>query len=96
MLSASCEEGLGFHSLYQKGCRLWRPPPAKSWTRKGLIVFSPNLSKGELLQEFSKDTLLLNSWDKVIAELEAKYKKPISVSVFPLAPLALKFSSDLN
>jgi lactate racemase len=90
VITAACPEGLGFHSVLGPGTLLRersRPPASgRRVTRppeRSRIIFSPNLNKYDVRNQFGEDALLCKTWPEVLQTLQARHGNQAKVSVFP-------------
>ncbi len=91
VVMTASSEGRGLHYLYDRGMRLYTPAhefPShrRLFTEYGTIVFSPNVSRVDLLEIYPQQTELARSWDDVLGLLRHRYAAP-SVAVFPFATM---------
>ncbi len=87
VIASASSEGLGFHSLVDRGMRLYRGVDLKAEVQaifqdRQLIVLSPTCSRADLLERYPEGTLLCHRWDEVLTHLQARPGAQ-SVSVFP-------------
>jgi len=87
ILAAACPEGMGLNFLESLGGKVYL-----KFTREmmglgkhGAILFSPNLSYAEVSQLYPDDTLVLNRWDQVVAEIVRRHGDAAAATVFPTA-----------
>ncbi|MDA1330456.1 MAG: lactate racemase domain-containing protein [Chloroflexi bacterium] len=90
VLATACTHGAGTHYLLSSGMKAYGPLKREKLNlgRRGLIVFSPNLSPFDI-RHYPEDTLLCNEWSAVIKELERRHGEKAVVSVFPNAALQI-------
>jgi len=87
VIATASSEGLGFHSLADRGMRLYRKAGHKGEVKeifhgRRVIVFSPTCSRSDLLEKYDENVLLCNSWREVLQQLtEARGSQ--TVSIFP-------------
>jgi nickel-dependent lactate racemase len=90
VITACCQLGRGYHSLHGPGMRLHRPPSPKSYLAgREVAVFSPHLNERDFRVSFAPEYRLFTSWDALVAHLDARQAGPVSVAVFPTAPLQI-------
>ncbi len=87
VIASASSEGLGFHSLADRGMRLYRTVDHKAEVKaifqdRQVIVLSPTCSRADLLERYPEQTLLCHSWDEVLPHLQRRTGSQ-SVSVFP-------------
>lgn len=87
VVATASSDGLGFHSLGDRGMRLYRKVDAAKkmadiMTGRKMIVFSPNCSRADLLERFPESVIIRNTWEEVLAELKDGSTSQ-SVSIFP-------------
>jgi lactate racemase len=87
VIASASSEGLGFHSLSDRGMRLYRTVDHKAEVQaifqgRQVIVLSPTCSRADLLERYPERTILCHRWDEVLTQLQAKPGAQ-SVSVFP-------------
>jgi len=91
VLAAACPEGAGMIYLESVGMRLYLK---FSREQMGLgvnsaILFSPNLAHVEVALTYPADTLVLNHWEQVEAELARRHGDRASATVFPCGALQI-------
>jgi len=90
VVTASCHDGRGCHSLHGRGMRLHRPPVIKPYLGgREVILFSPHLSEQDFLVSFAPEYRLFTSWDPLMSYLAAKHPVAPSAGIFPTAPLQI-------
>jgi len=87
-------EGKGYHSLQDRGMRLYVPLGENSLYRriiknKRIIIFSPNINLFDIEEYWPKGTLLIRKWTDVIEELRREHRDRARVVVFPCASIQL-------
>jgi nickel-dependent lactate racemase len=87
VIASASSEGLGVHSLSDRGMRLYRMVDHKAEVKaifqdRQVIVLSPTCSRADLLERYPARTLLCHSWDDVLTHLQHGSGSQ-SVSVFP-------------
>lgn len=96
VLLAACPEGRGFHALFQKGGRLWKPPEESSTGEllgeRKLWILSQNLNLKDIHQIFPRDALLFKSWDEALHELQRHHNQHAEVAVLPSTPIQVSKS----
>jgi len=92
ILATSCPKGVGIHGLFQKGAPLYKTPAPKAFLRgRHLVVFSPNIKRGEFEDYFWMGYSFCNRWEEVLTIL--KEKIPVvcpKVAVFPTASIQIE------
>lgn len=90
VITACCQLGRGYHSLHGPGMRLHRAPTAKSYLEgREVTFFSPNLNERDFRVSFAPADRLFTAWEQLSSYLDAKHRDPISIGVFPTAPLQI-------
>jgi nickel-dependent lactate racemase len=90
VITACCHLGRGHHSLHGPGMRLHREPVPKSFLEgRELVVFSPHLNGCDFRVSFAREYQLFTTWDALVSHLDAKHAGPVSVAIFPAAPLQI-------
>jgi hypothetical protein len=87
VIATASSDGLGFHSLADRGMRLYnrvgrRPAIAGIFQGRKVIVFSPNCSRADLLERYPENVIIRNTWKDVLDELKDGSAGQ-SVSIFP-------------
>ncbi len=90
VITAACPEGLGFHSVMGPGT-LYKERSRRSGTGGRVtrvpdgsrIIFSPNLNKYDVRNQFGENARLCRTWPEVLDALEAKHGAQAKVGVFP-------------
>ncbi|HTU02937.1 MAG TPA: nickel-dependent lactate racemase [Candidatus Sulfotelmatobacter sp.] len=87
VIASASSEGLGFHSLSDRGMRLYRKVDEKAEVKaifkdRQILVLAPTCSRVELLERYPEKTVLCHRWDEVLTHL-ASGPRAQSVSVFP-------------
>jgi hypothetical protein len=87
VISTASSDGLGFHSLADRGMRLYsrvsrRKAVADIFHGRKVIVFSPNCSRADLLERYPEQVIIRNTWKEVSEELKNGAAGQ-SVSIFP-------------
>ncbi|MBM3298513.1 MAG: hypothetical protein FJY85_00995, partial [Deltaproteobacteria bacterium] len=87
VIATASSDGLGFHSLADRGMRLYnrvgrRQSIASIFEGRKIIVFSPNCSRADLLERYPEKVIIRNTWKDVLEELKDGPAGQ-SVSVFP-------------
>jgi nickel-dependent lactate racemase len=87
VIVTASSQGLGFHSLADRGMRLYwkvdeRKAAAEIFRGRKVIVFSPNCSRADLLERYPESTVLCNTWEAVREELKDGGSGQ-SVTIFP-------------
>jgi len=87
VIVTASSDGLGFHSLADRGMRLhWkvnqRQTMAEIFRGRKMIVFSPNCSRADLLERFPESVIIRNTWEDVREELKDGSSSQ-SVTIFP-------------
>ena len=90
VITACCQLGRGYHSLHGPGMRLHRAPTAKPYLDgREVVFFSPHLNERDFRVSFAPEYRLFTSWEALGAYLDAKHHDPVSIGVFPTAPLQI-------
>lgn len=90
VITACCQLGRGYHSLHGPGMRLHRDPTAKPYLDgREIVFFSPHVNERDFRVSFAPEYRLFTSWEHLCSYLDAKHGGPVSVGVFPTAPLQL-------
>ena len=90
VITACCQLGRGYHSLHGPGMRLHRAPTAKPYLEgREVAFFSPNLNERDFRVSFAPADRLFTSWEQLSSYLDAKHRDPVSIGVFPTAPLQI-------
>src|SRR4030042_683558 len=87
VIATASSDGLGFHSLADRGMRLYnrvdrRKTIAEILRGRKVIVFSPNCSRSDLLERYPESVMIRNTWKEVMAELKDGSASQ-SVAVYP-------------
>jgi nickel-dependent lactate racemase len=87
VIATASSDGLGFHSLADRGMRLYnrvgrRPAIAGIFQGRKVIVFSPNCSRADLLERYPENVIIRNTWKDVLDELKDGSAGQ-RVSIFP-------------
>jgi nickel-dependent lactate racemase len=87
VIATASSDGLGFHSLADRGMRLYnrvdrRKTIAEILRGRKVIVFSPNCSRSDLLERYPESVMIRNTWKDVMAELKDGSASQ-SVAIFP-------------
>jgi len=87
VIATASSDGLGFHSLADRGMRLYnrvdrRKTIAEILRGRKVIVFSPNCSRSDLLERYPESVMIRNTWKEVMAELKDGSASQ-SVAIFP-------------
>ncbi len=87
VVATASSDGLGFHSLADRGMRLYAPVGHRKsvssiFGSRKIIVFSPNCSPKDLLERYPEQVIIRNTWGDVLEELKDGSSAQ-SVSVFP-------------
>jgi len=93
ILATNASEGRGFHSLYGPRMRLhrdWTDQPLFKERLEGrrLFIFSPNVSKKDVMEYVSSQVPFFKTWEGLVRALSEIYKKP-KVVVFPSGSLQI-------
>jgi len=84
VLTTACPKGLGIHYLEGTAMRCYIMHERERHFRgRRLILYSPNLSLPEVRQAYDADTVVLNRWEDVMAELEERHGEKATAAVFP-------------
>ncbi len=87
VIATASSEGLGFHSLADRGMRLYRKADHKKEVQeifqgRKVIVFSPTCSRADLLEKYDESAVLCYTWAEVLEQLRDGGGNQ-TVSVFP-------------
>jgi len=87
VIATASSDGLGFHSLGDRGMRLYnrvgrRKAVGDIFRDRKVIVFSPNCSRADLLERYPEQVIIRNTWKEVLEELK-NGSAGQSVSIFP-------------
>ena len=87
VVATASSEGLGFHSLADRGMRLYRRADHNKEAKeifqgRTVIVFSPTCSRADLLEKYDESAILCNSWAEVLEHLKDGGGSQM-VSIFP-------------
>jgi nickel-dependent lactate racemase len=87
VIATASSDGLGFHSLADRGMRLYAPVGLRKavtdiFGGRKVIVFSPNCSRADLLERYPEQIIIRNTWKDVLEELKDGSAGQ-SVSIFP-------------
>lgn len=87
VIATASSDGLGFHSLADRGMRLYnrvdrRKTIAEILRGRKVIVFSPNCSRSDLLERYPESVMIRNTWKEVMDELKDGSASQ-SVAVYP-------------
>jgi len=90
VLCSRSSNGIGHHSLFGPGMRLYKPPGKRRFLKnKQLMVFSPHVNTAEYHMVFNADYPLKKSWAEVVTDMQARFGTSCRVTVLPHAPLQL-------
>jgi nickel-dependent lactate racemase len=75
VISTASSDGLGFHSLADRGMRLYAPVGRRKavteiFCGRKVVVFSPNCSRADLLERYPEPVIIRNTWKDVLQELK--------------------------
>jgi len=87
VIATASSDGLGFHSLADRGMRLYAPVCRRKsvsdiFGKRKVVVFSPNCSRADLLERYPEQVIIRNTWKEVLEELK-NGSSGQSVAVFP-------------
>jgi nickel-dependent lactate racemase len=87
VIATASSEGLGFHSLADRGMRMYRRVDhnkvVKEITQgRKVIVFSPTCSRTDLLEKYPESAVLCNTWAEVLEQLRDGSGSQ-AVSIYP-------------
>jgi len=93
VITTAASEGRGFHSLADKGMRVFQTIDqfthyGKIIHNKRVFIFSQNFSLWDIKDHFPQATLL-KKWEDIVQVLEKNYGDHPTVAVFPTAPLQI-------
>ncbi|UCG07154.1 MAG: DUF2088 domain-containing protein [Desulfobacterales bacterium] len=90
VIVSRCSNGLGHHSLFGPGMRLYRKPIQRSLLKgRDLIFFSSNIQQAEFNTMFWSGYKFVNKWASLLSLLKERFQGVREVMVFPCAPLQL-------
>jgi nickel-dependent lactate racemase len=95
VLAAACPEGAGVIYLESVGMRLYLKFSREQMQlgANSAILFSPNLAYPEVALTYPDDTLVLNRWEEVEAELARRHGDRATATVFPCGALQIPAGS---
>lgn len=75
VVATASSDGLGFHSLADRGMRLYRKVDHRKtigqiFQGRKVIVLSPNCSRADLLERYPENVLICNTWKDVLEGLK--------------------------
>ena len=87
VIVTASSDGLGFHSLADRGMRLYAPVGRRKsvsgiFEKRKIVVFSPNCSRADLLERYPAQVIIRNTWKDAVEELKGGAGGQ-SVSIFP-------------
>jgi hypothetical protein len=87
VIATASSDGLGFHSLADRGMRLYAPVCRRKsvsdiFGKRKVVVFSPNCSRADLLERYPEQVIIRNTWKDVLEELKDGSSGQ-SVAIFP-------------
>ena len=87
VVATASSDGLGFHSLADRGMRLYRKVDHRKtigqiFQGRKVIVFSPNCSRADLLERYPENVLICNTWKDVLEGLKDGSSSQ-SVAIYP-------------
>ncbi len=87
VIASASSEGLGFHSLSDRGMRRYMRADNKQEVKeifKGrqVIVLSPKCPRPDFLEKYDDSAILCHTWDEVLAQLTRR-RGVQSITVFP-------------
>ncbi len=87
VVATASSDGLGFHSLGDRGMRLYRKADHKKANKeifngRKMIVFSPTCSRADLLERYPESSTICNRWPEVLEQLKEGSGSQ-SVTIFP-------------
>ncbi len=87
VVASATSDGLGFHSLADRGMRLYAPVSRRKalnniFGGRKVILFSPNCSRSDLLERYPEEVILRNTWKDVLEELK-EGSSGQRVAIFP-------------
>lgn len=87
VVATASSEGLGFHSLADRGMRLYRKADHKQEVKeifqgRKVIVFAPPCSRADVLEKYDESAVLCNTWAEVLEHLKDGGRSQ-TVSIFP-------------
>ncbi|MFC1524394.1 lactate racemase domain-containing protein [Thermodesulfobacteriota bacterium] len=90
VITTNSSNGLGYHSLFGPGMRLYRPPTKRRFLNDSdLMVLSPNVNLPEFKTVFWHQYQLSNNWGELLEKLKKRLPQNTKVSILPTAPLQL-------
>jgi nickel-dependent lactate racemase len=87
VIATASSDGLGFHSLADRGMRLYsrvgrRKAVGDIFQGRKVIVYSPNCSCADLLERYPEEVIIRNTWKEILEELKDGPAAQ-SVTIFP-------------
>ena len=87
VIATACSEGIGVHSLSDRGMRMYtraghRQEAKDIFTGRQVIVFAPTCSRPDFLEKYDDAAIHCRTWDEVLAHLKPRGGAQ-SVTVFP-------------
>jgi nickel-dependent lactate racemase len=87
VVATASSEGPGFHSLADRGMRLYRKVDHRAEVKeifqgRKVIVFSPTCSRSDLLEKYDESAVLCHTWAEVLEQLRDGSGSR-TVSIFP-------------
>lgn len=82
--------GLGHHSLFGPGMRLYRKPIKRRFLKdRELIIYSPNVNQAEFETIFWDGYTFATQWQDVLENLYKRFPQKCRVAILPTAPFQL-------
>jgi len=87
VVATASSDGLGFHSLADRGMRLYRKVDrraavARVFQGRNVIVLSPNCSRADLLERYPENVIIRNTWKDILEGLKEGNASQ-SVAIYP-------------
>ncbi len=90
ILTSCCSNGLGHHSLFGPGMRLYKPPVQRRFLKENaLIFFSQNVNPAEYRKIFHESYPFKTNWGDVLNMIKSRFGEQCNVTILPHAPLQL-------
>lgn len=90
VIATACSQGAGIHYLVGVGVghsELYEKE--KKFSGREVIIYSPNLSHPEVMGQYPPSTLVFNTFQETITELERRHGTRASAAVFPCASIQI-------
>jgi nickel-dependent lactate racemase len=90
VLMAACREGLGSHSLFGPGGRLFRRPAVKSFLNgRSLWFYSPGVDAAAARVVAHESYPFYSEWDRLVNALKRQLRPDARIGVVPCGPLQI-------